>query len=211
MLKIEFVDEASRQRYIAKHNLKEEDVMPAPKGESISAIHPDGSITFIDITTLDKPQKYLQEIKKLLGANGMKWYVAFGTALGLYRDKSFIKGDSDFDIAVLADGRDLSFLDEFPYKVVRIVEDDKLYQKCFQTEDNLIIDICFFYRDGEEYYTKTPQGQFRDKVSIIGDIKPIRTKYGVFPFPEKMEDYLVARYGDWQTPKPGALSSSIKV
>jgi hypothetical protein len=30
------------------------------------------------------------------------------------------------------------------------------------------------------------------------------------PFPEYIEDYLVARYGDWKTPKYGATTSSIK-
>ena len=203
--KMYFANEASRQRYILKHNLKGEQI---PK--QLETLQPNSSITFIDITTVDKPQKYLQEIKKLLDKNGVKWFVAFGTALGFYRDKDIIKGDSDFDIVVLADGRDLSFIDDFPYRVIRTVNSDKPYQKCFQSEDNVIIDICFFYREGDEYYTKTPQGQFRDKVSVIGDLQAIRTKYGTFPFPEKMPEYLTTRYGDWKTPKYGALSSSIK-
>ena len=36
------------------------------------------------------------------------------------------------------------------------------------------------------------------------------TKYCKLPIPEKIEDYLVARYGDWKTPKYGASTSSIR-
>jgi hypothetical protein len=36
------------------------------------------------------------------------------------------------------------------------------------------------------------------------------TKYCSVYIPERIEDYLKDRYGDWQTPKYGAITSSLK-
>jgi hypothetical protein len=184
--------------------------------EVVQTYHTEGSINFTDVRKVEKPERYLLDAQEILDKYCLKWFLAFGTALGFYRDKDFIPGDSDIDIVILADGYNCDgFIKDLnaKYRIIRVVRnEERIHQVCFQGDDNFIIDVCFYYRDNEEYYTIAGDNkQFRDSVDVIGDITAIKTKYGSFPFPERMPDYLKARYGDWQTPKYGALTSSIKV
>jgi len=97
------------------------------------------------------------------------------------------------------------------YTLIRKVKDDKIHQLAFWGEDKFILDLCFFYKEGDEWFTKAGVGMFRDKIDIIGEPQDLDTKYGSFPIPEKIEDYLEVRYGDWKTPLLGAHGKSIKV
>ena len=173
-----------------------------------------GQINFVDITKLEKPEEHLKNVKRILDDSQAKWFLSFGTALGFYRDGDFIPGDSDIDVVVFADDFNYKELvDKFlkEYKHLRTVKDgDRDYQHCFQAEDGLIIDICLYYKDGDEYYTKAEGGDFRDKAEYIKP-KMFETKYGSFPMPEKIEEYLTDRYDDWRTPKHGEIASSKKV
>jgi len=174
-----------------------------------------GQIDFVAVENVKNPEKYLIKTAEILNKFGVNWYLSFGTALGFYRDKDFIRGDTDIDICVLMDDQEeidkMIDVIESVYPIIRIVtEHDRYMQVAFQDSSNFIIDICFFYENDKGYYSYCEGGKWQDRKEVIGTPKPLKTKYGIFPVPEKIEEYLKDRYGDWQTPKPGAITSSIK-
>jgi len=129
-------------------------------------------IEFTDISKLNSNDEHLLNIRKAL--KKYKWYLAFGTALGLYRDKDFIPGDTDIDVAVIDEKPDVEEIKKAfkKYEIVRTVKDDKkIYQICFQAKDKMVIDICFFYESEDTYYTRAGGGQFIDYKDVIGKTK----------------------------------------
>jgi len=158
------------------------------------------------------PAAGLRTTARILDSLGAKWFLAFGSALGFYRDKDFIKGDTDIDIAVI--GEEPRVIDKLSarYDYIRELSyNGNLMQTAFQGKDRFIIDICYFYEDKENYYSFCEGGKWVDKKKNIGRPKLLKTEYGLFPFPEMIEDYLQDRYGNWKIPKHGAITSSIKV
>lgn len=164
----------------------------------------------VDISKLNLTEDYLK-IKYRLA--DFRWFVGFGTALGLYRDKATIPGDTDIDICVLDATpekiKELIFLFN-DYELVRVCyKDEQIQQVCFQANE-VLIDICFFYADGMDLVNEGESGVYVDNKDVIGDIQFIDTIYGKLPFPEHIEKYFERRYGsDWQTPKYGLISSSL--
>lgn len=142
---------------------------------------------------LDKQKagEVLQEVVKKLP----RYWVSAGTALGLYRDKDFITGDTDIDVEMF--GEDAVDLD---YPLIRTVtHEGKIQQRAYMINDT-IFDIYFYYKEGDEYVNYNEQGEMRFPCHYFDTLEMINTKYGTLPFPSPIEDYLKYRYGDWQTP-----------
>ena len=167
------------------------------------------------VKDLDQADRYLHKPADILNLHRCNWYLGFGTALGLWRDGDLIPTDQDVDFCILVDSLDqpnrliTSFSEK--WKLIRTV----LYKACymqaaFQAPDNFIIDLAFFYPEKDYYFTEHEGGAFIDKADVLGNLDLKITKYGFFPTPDKMDEYLTARYGDWRTPRPGALSCSRK-
>lgn len=170
---------------------------------------------FTEVEYVEQPERYLKAAKEILDKFNVKWCFSFGTAIGFYRDGDFPQKDSDVDINVYADdlGDIYDIEDEFEkkYTLIRTVTvDGKRQQAAYQGEDDFIIDLSFYYKDGDNWVSQHEEGKFIDKIDVIGNPRMIETKYGAYPFPEKTEDYLEARYGDWKTPRYGSINSSIR-
>jgi len=129
------------------------------------------------------------------------YWVSAGTALGLYRDKDFIKGDTDLDIECLGyDGIDDDILEALDFTLIRTVDHEgKIMQMAF-LEDDTIFDIYFYYEEDGVYRNHNEQGIMDFPKHYFDNLEMIQTKYGELPFPSPIEDYLKYRYGDWQTP-----------
>lgn len=175
-----------------------------------------GEIEFNTIENIEHPEKYLLNVSRILNKHDVKWFLSFGTALGFYREKDFIRKDTDIDINVIEEdqGKIEAIIEDLEkeYPFIRSVSaDGKQMQAAFQDfSNNFIVDICFFYRNESGYYSYCEGGMWQDKKEYVGSTQLFKTKYGYFPMPEKIEAYLEDRYGDWQTPKYGAITSSIK-
>lgn len=170
------------------------------------------TIKFVDISVLDLTDIYKTIKEKLIDYT---WFVGFGTALGLYRDKQTIPKDTDIDICILEENQEKiekikSLFSSKHFEHIRTtLYDNKIQQFCFQRPDNLILDICFFYSNDDYFVNQSECGTFKDKKEVIGSLQFIKTKYGILPFPEQIENYLTDRYGDWKIPKYGLISSSL--
>jgi len=130
------------------------------------------------------------------------YWVSAGTALGLYRDGDFIAGDTDIDFAALGSERCSEAILEAlaGYPVVRtIYVEDKPMQIAFK-KDGVIVDFYFHWKDGDEYYNISENGEQRMPCGIYDTLSQRETKYGLVSFPAQVEEYLAIRYGDWETP-----------
>lgn len=170
------------------------------------------NIEFISAQDAKDPIKDLKKTAHILNKYNLKWHLSFGTALGFYRDKGFIKGDTDIDINIMADDTTPvdTLIDEFTifyYLVRSVMFKGKQMQLAFQGDDKFIIDLCFFYPNENGVYSYCEGGMWQDQNYNIRNLK---TKYGKFPIPTPIEEYLTDRYGDWKTPQYGETTQSIK-
>jgi phosphorylcholine metabolism protein LicD len=167
------------------------------------------------VEDIEHPEQHLKKTAEILNKFDIIWYLSFGSALGFYRDSDFIPQDSDIDVSIIVDDKtpinDIIEAFEAEYPMIRrVVESGKQQQTAYKTKDHFIIDLSFYYQERDFYITRHEEGNYVESVEIIGKTKPLKTKYGTYPIPEKIEDYLKIRYDDWQTPKYGATTSSLK-
>ena len=131
------------------------------------------------------------------------FWVSAGTALGLYRDKDFIQGDTDLDIAMIGhvgieNVIKLWLADYRPFREVYV--DDKVMQLAFE-KDDVVYDIYFHWpsEDGKNYINIAGYGMSIMPKRIYDNPVIIETKYGFLPFPNKPGEYFTIRYGqDWE-------------
>jgi phosphorylcholine metabolism protein LicD len=158
---------------------------------------------FKNIKDMKNPDMILAMCDLMLKTLGVKYYLGFGTTLGFYRDKDFIPNDTDIDINIIGLDKYSEIYDLFSqrFKVIRFVgHEGKPQQLAFQDFGGMVIDFSFYEQEGDEYITYHEEGRFIDKKEVIGNCNLLQTKYGEFPFPDKIEDYLESHYGDWKTP-----------
>lgn len=132
------------------------------------------------------------------------YWISAGTALGLYRDGDFIKGDTDIDIAM--EGHDdieqevRSKMEG--YGMVReMYHNGKVMQLAFH-KDGVLVDIYFHWPEGENLVNHADRGRTIVPAEVYRKTKKIKTKYGILPFPNPPEKYFEIRYGkDWKVPQ----------
>lgn len=136
------------------------------------------------------------------------WWVSAGSAIGLYRDGDFIPNDTDIDIGVRSKyGQDHININGMT--LIRTMDWRKRpIQTVFIDHNHCIFDIYYYYDDIVEnkLVTVSEYGLVHEKKGFIVkpnfNIKHLPTKYGILPFLDPIEDYLIDRFGDdWRTPK----------
>lgn len=160
-------------------------------------------ISFIRIDSID-PTKTLKIGTDILKESGLKWWLSFGTALGFYRDGDFMPEDSDIDCSILVEDQyDVDCLRREFKKHFRLLREvsanGKYYQICFIDDDGFIFDLSLFYRIKDKIYSYHETGTWIDDYDLVETLGEIETPYGKFPTPNQIDDYLAARYGNWQT------------
>lgn len=144
----------------------------------------------------------LLDIKSILEENGVEFILVFGTLLGAYRDKSFIKHDTDIDIGVIGENnvekiKQILINGDFLKKEIKLIY-GREFSLC---RDNIYVDIYPFIKDGDGYRSKLGwQVNYRlsdedfpfKKIEFLGED---------FLTVNDIEKYLTHRYGeDWETP-----------
>lgn len=129
----------------------------------------------------------------------LKYWVSAGTALGLYRNNDFIAEDTDIDIEVEGDWNNPVSIDHIEgMKEYRFSDcDGRPMQRAFKDENGAIFDVYYMYpgMKKENLWNKCDYGDYLLPIKFL-DLKPIKTKYGEFPMPSPIEEYLEYRYGE---------------
>jgi hypothetical protein len=141
--------------------------------------------------------------KEVVSKIPFKYWVSAGTALGLYRDKEFIKGDTDLDFSALGyfgiDKEIIKILEGF--KLIRKVEKGRPMQLAF-IKDGVVVDFFFHWEEDGKYVNYNENKKTEMELGVYNNLEEIETKYGKLPFPNPIEKYLITRYGEnWKTPK----------
>ena len=134
-------------------------------------------------------------------------WLGTGTALGLYRDKDFCKGDTDIDFITFGSPNTDKSYEQYligslyDYKLVRTTYDKDLIQQLCFMKDGVLVDVYYFYDDGNRYTNHSESGWSFMPKPIFDDRKELSTKYGTYYFPHPIEMYLAITYGtDWKVP-----------
>jgi hypothetical protein len=134
---------------------------------------------------------------------GAKWWLGGGTVLGMYRQNDFIPGDTDIDIEVEGYpgvGDDLRRTFKHMDLIRTVVHSGNIMQIAHTYKD-VIFDIYVLWRDGDFMVNYNDCGTMQTPAKFYDDLAILETKYGDYPVPMPIEDYLVVRYGsDWKTP-----------
>lgn len=158
-------------------------------------------------------RELLLEVKRLLDENNITFWLKCGTALGAYRDKSFIAWDTK-DIDIGLDYKDY-------WKVRKIIDESDFQYKWIWRKEFAIHHgkevhphLDFFFHDSVDsknmcwyFYSPNPINKIwnveRRCVLPKRVVKPLRTINFLdteFNIPNKIDEYLASCYGDWNTP-----------
>jgi len=147
----------------------------------------------------------LEEIAEAL--KNVKWWLEAGTCLGAIREGDFIDHDLDIDIGIAPK--------ENPYVIIEsLIQSGFHLWHIFGTPDKgfeidfrkrgVKCDVFFFYEDTHVWHAAWDKGEMLrlefDK-SPFKNLKQMKFRGITVYVPNPPEEYLTARYGDWQTVK----------
>jgi len=139
--------------------------------------------------------KMLLDMKEIFDARGIKFWLCFGTFLGIYRDGNFIPWDKDIDLAVCSEDmlRIESCADLFAEKGVTFIpEPDSILYKDGEHLDFFPWRLCDNKRVWGLYNIDASDFETPNWVEFLGQ------KWRIFSQPEKWLQHI---YGpDWRTP-----------
>lgn len=158
----------------------------------------------------------LSELNKILETNNAKYFLDFGTLLGLYRDKKLIKDDFDLDISFLLSETDPSviskiFLNSGYKKIREFIFRELIFTQQF-TKKGIKVDVHYYLSDGEslktylffhaEHDQSLPEGLMNVSEKCINiklDLTRLEWKGISFSIPRKTSNYLEILYGsNWK-------------
>lgn len=139
--------------------------------------------------------------KSILDRHDIKFWLSYGTCLGAVRDKIFIKGDTDIDIAIYFEDRDkvLSIILEFEERDLNLIR--MTWNGCLLTfrKGNDYIDIYVYKKTEKGWQTPDFENMQKDYFDKLDSISFLGKE---FLIPQNVEDYLSYFYGaDWRIPQ----------
>lgn len=157
-------------------------------------------------------EKVMDVCCRQLERKGIVYYVFEGTALGFYREGGFIKHDDDIDVAIPVE-RELDeglliklFVDDLGMHIGRkLTYRGKLQQLACYDDDNVLFDMCFFWkdeRDGYVYRCPECNRPYRLNKKYFGPPFIFKFHGRAYPLFDHTEEWLQYRYGDtWRIPE----------
>lgn len=158
-------------------------------------------------TLIDK--KLFFKFVNLLESHDVFFWLDFGTLLGAYRDKSFIKGDDDIDLSLWAEDywnvKKIIDLSGWKYKAIWRREITVYHESnpdfhldlFFYDKEN---DICATYAYLENKLTKEINVESKMVVpkELLEEFKTLYFYSHEFNVPKKTSEYLTCHYGNWK-------------
>jgi lipopolysaccharide cholinephosphotransferase len=156
---------------------------------------------------LDVAKNNLLDLKEVMDESGVKFGLIYGTLLGAYREKNFIKHDYDTDLYVLEEVKQ-DLLDALP-KLINIGFEVCRYDGLLLSisRDEEYIDF-YFFRKSNFFYRKNSLG-LSAKAKYLENTVDYNFLGKPFQIPQNVESFLVYLYGPtWNTPIENDQSKS---
>lgn len=152
----------------------------------------------------------MKEFKQACEKFNIKYCLWYGTALGIYRDRKFLRKDHDNDFLIILKNRSyMQILDELTPELEKLGW-DKLWVnpdgQCHYIKCGILTDVWFVKREDDRYIPLTTfaDEKTHSRVSESWDRKHFDRLDGIwfmglfFPIPAYIEDYLEKRYDSWR-------------
>lgn len=159
---------------------------------------------------LPKAKQCLEEFKKVCEDSKIKFCLWYGTALGAYRDKTFIQGDHDIDILIILKKQSYEeILDTLTEELCKFGWEELWIHpegQCHYFKDGILIDVWFMRKDKQAYIPLTRYGSKNIHAKEIdswdrkhfGRLDEIEFMDSVYPIPAYIEECLSRRYDAWE-------------
>lgn len=164
---------------------------------------------------------YMKKINEVLDKNGFKYFITYGTLLGIIREGQFMGHDNDIDMGIIYDE---NFSWDKLEEALREIGMHKKHQFTLEGEiteqtysyNKLSVDF-FMYENFDAnhqvsyVYFRQETGRYEDATfevarhitKKIEKIEKVETLKGEFSIPENSEEFLAEIYGsEWRVPQP---------
>lgn len=160
----------------------------------------------------------LLQVDKVFKEMGKEYWLDFGTLLGAYRNKNFIKHDFDIDIAMfLEDYNEFNeeIFNKYGFKKIKsfLIDNGEYGREETYEHSGVSIDIFYYTKldNNRAYmqYFQPLEGMSRDKtITVLGGLVPLEITLPIekvgkleflgefFPVPLPTEKHLAERYGE---------------
>jgi len=143
----------------------------------------------------------------LINSTGCIFWIAYGTALGLWRDGKIIDNDTDLDIDIISNDHIdiIKNLFKKNFQLIRITEDKQngyIYQLAFlDNETNIILDLTFLKEKRNFLVTEAEySGKYSYPISFISELGWFKLNKHIYSIINP-ELYLKYVYGsNWKFP-----------
>jgi hypothetical protein len=152
---------------------------------------------------ISKAKEALIDVYEVAKILDLQFFLVYGTALGVYREKNFIEHDYDIDLGIyLKDKKKLIdvikiLVADKGFKVYKISE---LEESIGIVRDNIPVEFGLFYKKGDNYLYDNEK-VYNIPALYLNQLDKINFLDRTFYIPHDIENYLKYQYGkDWNIP-----------
>jgi len=164
-------------------------------------------------------REMLKKVTNLLEAKGIQYWLEGGTLLGIIREDRLLPWDNDLDISLteeyydeileaISDIKKLGYMvwtkelesNEPPFKkgLKRVLKIRN--RRLHFIRGEVALDIFIKFKKGDEYFWQVGPRRKSVPAYFYETLKRHPFDGKEYLIPNKVEEYLTYRYGDWQTP-----------
>lgn len=179
-------------------------------GDDMPSVDPEQHVDEPASGELDTAIVVFKEAATIMNKIGMRWWLAFGTALGAYRDGGFCEGDHDdidfgLDVANYDKRKDIIgvFL-VHGFEPTVFEHEDGIAPEISFKKNGVKIDLFFFTPKGKDYLVRIYKGDechtYKQNKAWFSRLRKVEMYGETVRLPYAIKKYLENNYGDWETP-----------
>jgi phosphorylcholine metabolism protein LicD len=166
-------------------------------------------------------EQMLKDVTDIFDKHGVRYWLDFGTLLGIVREGRILPWDDDMDISIFEEDRqkvhdvvmpEIKKLNYRTYSRYHHIEDHEVLKKgdfrAFRTRNYrwrffrgyVKIDIFVMYKKEDYHYWYELYNVHRLPSNLIEEFDTIEFNGKMYTKPKLHDEYLTYHYGDWRTP-----------
>jgi phosphorylcholine metabolism protein LicD len=165
-------------------------------------------------------EKMLEDVTRILEKHNVRYWLDFGTLLGIVREGRILPWDDDMDISIFEEDRqkvhdivmpEIKRLNYRTYSRMHEIDDNILKNGDFRTfkvrnyrwrffKGYVKIDIFVMYKKDDYIYWREFNKRHRLPLSLVQEFDTIEFNGKEYTKPKKTDEYLTYHYGDWRVP-----------